>query len=304
MDSLSKASNKKPDLLLALADYYLRLGREVDYNETLSRGESAFRDILADEPLNQLARINLANFLARQERLDDAQSILVDGFRIQPDDQIRRALGSFFSMRFDRAVEKNESTKQRLDYLVQALFFQPNSPEAYKRMMEMYLQGDKSEEEVQAIKTELQEIIAGDKPSEIAHFTLSNILFSEGKKDQAIFHLEQAYKLNPSFVVVLNYLAWMIAHDEKAPDLDRALELANRAVEASPNDARYRDTRGSILLMKKQYKEAITDLQLALRGVSQPEVVHKKLYDCYTAIGSLEIAAIHLKNSQPKQEDK
>lgn len=303
VDSLLAASQKRPDLILLLADYYLRLGREVDYKETLTRGEAVFREILADEPLNQLARINLANLLARQERIDEAQAMLTDGFRIQPDDTIRQALGSFFSMRFDLAVKENESTKQRLDYLIQALFYQPNSPDAYQRMMQMYLQGDKSEEEIQAIKTELQEIIASDKPSEIAHFSLSNILFSEGKKEEAIFHLEQAYQLNPSFVVVLNNLAWMIAHDEKAPDLDRALELANRAIDANPNDARYRDTRGSILLMKKQYKEAITDLQLALRGVSQPAAVHKKLYECYSAIGSHEIAQIHLKNSQPKKEN-
>lgn len=298
IEKLAKACETNPVLYLALANYQNQLGRQNDQIETLKKAAAAFRNVLEKEPFHQAARINLATVLARQGRIGDAETLLLDGFSKKPDIEIRQALAGFFSMRYDRSVAEKRPVKERLNYLVRALYFEPNHPQVYQRMMDLYQSDDKTEDDLLTIRLELQQIIASDKPSEIAHFVLSNVLWSEGEKKQAIFHLEQAYKLNPSFVFVANNLAWIMATENENPDLDRALELSQKAVDSNPDDARFRDTLGTILQMRENFSDAITEYNRALPGVAEPQLVHKKLSECYSALDMPELAKQHLANSQ------
>ena len=59
----------------------------------------------------------------------------------------------------------------------------------------------------------------------------------------------------------------MLAHKDE-PDLDRALTLAETALNTAPTDYRFLDTYGSILVLQKKYDQAITSLQKALPGSS------------------------------------
>ena len=95
--------------------------------------------------------------------------------------------------------------------------------------------------------------------------------------------MELAYKIQPKFTIVLNNLAWVLAHQDP-PALDRALELASRAVQQSPNDGRYHDTLGTIYLKQEKYKDAAAEFQLALVGVEDPIAVRKKLVTVYTKL--------------------
>ena len=124
-----------------------------------------------------------------------------------------------------------------------------------------------------------EEIVTGDRPTALAHFALSNILWIIDERDQAKFHLEQAYLLNNDFVIIINNLAWILALEE-SPDLERALELAATAVSRVPENPRFRDTLGTVLVKLGRHKEAISELQLALSGVPDTAPVHQKLAFC------------------------
>lgn len=299
IDSLTRAAELNPSIYLALANYQSKVGRTLDYRETLKRASLAFRDVLADNPLNHIASIQLANILTRQERIADAEKVLKEAYAKKRNVELRQALSSFYVLLFDRATSNDESIGTKLNYLISALNYDPNHPPAYQRMIELYINNDESSSsDLQVIRMELQQLISGNQPSPMAHFSLSNILWEEGKQKEAEFHLMQAYELNSEFVVVLNNLAWVLAHRKDAPDLKRAFELANKAVEIRPKDARYRDTRGTILMKLGRYREAITDLQLAIPGVNQPKLVHKKISECYSALEMDEMAENHLKRSQ------
>ncbi len=91
---------------------------------------------------------------------------------------------------------------------------------------------------------------------------------------------------------VANNLAWILAHADP-PDLARALELGNQAVALRPNDARFRDTRGRILVKMKRWNEALTDLELVLRSEPEQTDLHQLLAEVYDRLGSNEMATEH-----------
>ncbi|MFT5302548.1 MAG: putative Zn-dependent protease, partial [Mariniblastus sp.] len=113
---------------------------------------------------------------------------------------------------------------------------------------------------------------------------------------QAKFHVEQAYQMDNKMVVVLNNLAWYIAHDE-VPDLPRALELIELAVSQNPDEIRLRSTYGTVLMKLGRDQEAARELELSLTGVMNRKEVHRKLAILYENLGSSEMASIHRENS-------
>lgn len=65
---------------------------------------------------------------------------------------------------------------------------------------------------------------------------------------------QKALELDSAAALVLNNYAYLLATQTR--DLDKALAMANRAVEAEPDNASYYDTRGWIYCGQKKYSEA------------------------------------------------
>jgi tetratricopeptide (TPR) repeat protein len=294
IESLKKAARFEPTYYSAIARYQGKLNRAHDQRETLKTAEQEFRRIVDKEPLNNRVRILLANTVAQQNKIDEAEKILSDGMARKPDDLIRVATAEFFLMRHDLEKAGSDNTGKRISYLFRALSSQPNHPPTYQRLMQMAVDQNSDESSYVRIRDELRNLIAeGDTPSPMAHFALSNILWQkEDDREKAQYHLELAHQIEPKFVIVLNNLAWMLAHQEK-PDLERALKLVNTALDASPEDGRYRDTRGSIYMKMEQYQDAIADFEASLDDVEDQVPVRKKLVAAYNSLGLTEEAAAH-----------
>ena len=158
--------------------------------------------------------------------------------------------------------------------------------------MEIFVRGGRDEESQAEIRKKIQEVVASEQSSPMAHFALSNILFQDGDQKAAMIHLEQAYRMDSSLISVMNNLAWMLAHSEH-PNLDRALELATVAASRAPKDARCQDTLGTILMKLGRYKDAIPHLEMALLGASDKQAVHQKLSATYKSLGMDELSQIH-----------
>ncbi|QDS96970.1 tetratricopeptide repeat protein [Adhaeretor mobilis] len=75
--------------------------------------------------------------------------------------------------------------------------------------------------------------------------------------------------------------------------LEEALVAVNRALEIAPQEYRFRETRGQILLRLKRWQEAIEDLEFALNGMPQLGAIHESLALAYTALGEDELANLH-----------
>lgn len=84
-----------------------------------------------------------------------------------------------------------------------------------------------------------------------------------GRYDVAEQWHRAVLRSEPNHVQTLNNLAWMLAL--RGTSLDEAKTLIDRAIAAGGNEARLVDTRGCVLLAKKDVAAAIRDFEASLR---------------------------------------
>ncbi|MGB1931275.1 MAG: tetratricopeptide repeat protein, partial [Mariniblastus sp.] len=275
---------------------YLAQGKKAESEFSLKKADKAFQEYLKEDPVNAKARIGWAWVATNLKDFAKAEGILLQGKRINNDASINRALSDFYILQQFRAQQDGADLSQQLQFLNQAQKADPSYAKVYSSMMEIFVRGGRDEESRSKIRKKLQQIVASEQSSPMAHFALSNIIFQDGDQKTAIFHLEQAYEMDSSLISVMNNLAWMLAHSEP-PDLDRALELSTAAVKRVPKDARCRDTLGTVLMKLGRNKEAIPHLEIALSGASDRQAVHQKLSATYKSLGMDELSQIHEKAS-------
>ncbi len=92
--------------------------------------------------------------------------------------------------------------------------------------------------------------------------------------------------------VVWNNYAWTLLQ-EPDPDPQQALEAVGRALKAAPNDFRFRETRGQVMIALGRWADAISDLEYALNGLPDATDVHRSLAAAYEATAQPQLADIH-----------
>ena len=120
-------------------------------------------------------------------------------------------------------------------------------------------------DEAERGRSSLRALLAAGKGTEIVHFALGIDEWERGKTEQAKLHWEQAVQLAPHMAVAANNVAWLLANAQP-PDLPRALTMINQVLEKYPNQANFRGTRGHILAKMQRWKDALPDLEAALKA--------------------------------------
>ncbi len=110
--------------------------------------------------------------------------------------------------------------------------------------------------------------------------------------DEARQFLAAAAARDEEDPVAWNNYAWALGEGEN-PQLDAALVAVNRALELAPNEHRFRETRGQLLLRQERWQEAVEDLEFAINGLPALGSIHKSLAIAYTALGQDELAQLH-----------
>lgn len=104
---------------------------------------------------------------------------------------------------------------------------------------------------------------------------------STGREDSAKSNYEVLLESMPDNTVVLNNLAWLY---HKAGD-QRAVELAQRAYELSPDNAAIADTYGWIMLQSGNHKESVPVLEKAHELQPDSEEIARHLAEAYRIVG-------------------
>ncbi len=184
--------------------------------------------------------------------------------------------------------EKEQTIDLRVSRLIYKLtaFADPKSPEGKKA------------------RALLQEQLTNGSNIGLAHYVLGIYAYQEKNCEAARSHFEQARKSMPSHPALSNNLAWVLSQSDP-PELERALEIINLAIDQQPTELQFRHTRGSILVKMARWQEAITDLELALKGSPHSDL-HAMLAQAYEMSGNPMMAAAHkAKAEEPKkQKDK
>ncbi len=97
---------------------------------------------------------------------------------------------------------------------------------------------------------------------------------------------EEALRLDPANHLVLNNYSYSLA--ERNIDLDRALEMSRKAVEAQPENGSYLDTIGWIYYRLGRYTEAMKYVKEAIAKGEANAVVYEHLGDIYYRMNNRE----------------
>jgi tetratricopeptide (TPR) repeat protein len=102
---------------------------------------------------------------------------------------------------------------------------------------------------------------------------------SKGKQDEAESFLEKALEIDSGNHAALNYLGYMLADRDK--NLERALELIEKAVLLDINNGSYQDSLGWALFRLGRYDDALEPLQRGAELIPEEGVVHDHLGDLH-----------------------
>ncbi len=150
--------------------------------------------------------------------------------------------------------------------LKQLLANNPANSDVYFQLGQVYTSSGRLEEaERQFVK------LAEHEGSREYGLTLAAVLaHAQGKLDVAQQRYEKVVAANPQAAVAANNLAWLYA--EKGTNLDVALNLAQSAHRAEPDDVNFLDTLGVVLSKKGLWDMAITELRDAARRSDNPTI--------------------------------
>lgn len=287
-----RAVEQYPELLVTLGQIETFTGSQDAAISTYNQAAEYLSEEIRKQPTKNISRIDYAQVLMRLGRFDEAKIILEEGLRLSPKDAKtwNWLLASLHVNFHDLMSVEGQPISDLLSQLDRALTLDSNNGPALTRLMAY------AEAEVTGnveLRSILSRVIAEGKQPALAHLAMGNLCWLEERRDVAMFHFEQAMAIRDDIPVMLNNLAWLISHDEKKPDVDRAMGLINAALEKQPDNPSFLDTRGNILVMKKEWRAALTDLEKALKGVKAKKPVHKQLALVYTELGMQEMANIH-----------
>ncbi|HHH89102.1 MAG TPA: tetratricopeptide repeat protein, partial [Aliiroseovarius sp.] len=104
-----------------------------------------------------------------------------------------------------------------------------------------------------------------------------------GNWQQAEADFLKALELKPDQPSVLNYLGYSWVEQQR--NLDQALDMINRAVEARPEDGYIVDSLGWVYYRLGRYDEALSVMERAVELVPVDPVLNDHLGDVYWAVG-------------------
>jgi tetratricopeptide (TPR) repeat protein len=215
------------------------LGQLVDVEELRSKvqGELIACDVQSRKPADAIARLD--GWIADQP--DDPQLYLYRG---------RVRLGLSRNGRPAQPAETEADLKAAIDKGVAGT-------QAHLLLASFYIRSDRNEEAIATLKT-AQKI---DPSDTAAPFQLAGVYERAGRRDEAKQAYEEVLRLDQDQAIVKNNLAWLIADadDPSDADLDRAMQLAQDAKEALPNNPSVADTLGWVM-----YKKGIPSAAISL----------------------------------------
>ena len=294
-ESFSKAVDTFPALWKALGALELETGNPSVAEQCFKKSSAYLSVRLKVEPGRSRIRMDLAEVLMLRGDLDEAERVVEAGRILNPDGPWNKLLAGLAVSNHDSLSIRGATLSELLGYLNRALVYDPNYAPALNRLMAY---STASVDENEDLKSVLASVIAGGERPALAHVALGNLCWLEGNQEEAIFHFESALGIRSDIAVLLNNLAWLLAHREENPEIDRAIALINLSLQQAPNNVDFLDTRGSILMLKQNWKAAVVDLEKALGEIKDKQSIHRKLAIVYTNLGYDHIAEQHEKLTQ------
>lgn len=126
---------------------------------------------------------------------------------------------------------------------------------------------------------------------------LGSMALALARPEDGLTHLERAVEEAPNHVIALNNLGYGLVFLAEPPQLEKGLELLDRAVAAGQKTGKIPpnvwETRGQILGKLGRWKEAVIDLERALRNLPGHVEIHRTLAQAYGQLDQQMLAEQH-----------
>ncbi len=286
----SAAASRYPQLYLTISNLYQRLGNVQQRTEVLQMSRARYSELLTKNPNDRDARVIYATTLLQLGELTEAEQVLRTGLRLDPGGPYQLLLAAMFVQLHDKLMERGaEYQSVALQQIRNALEFDPNFEPALNRLLG-FAQVDP--ESIPELREMLNELLASGEGTALGHLALSNLAWLENRPEVAAIHIELAMGLDDKMPVIANNFAWLLAHADP-PNLPRSLAITDAVIKNYPDNARFLDTRGTVLLKLERYREALLDLEKALPQMPDKGPVHQKIAMIYEALGMEDLAKQH-----------
>lgn len=295
-----EAAPRHPELYLTLAEIRARQKDDAGMVKALKLGDDYFRGRVEQDESDVVARVSLARGKLIGGDYGEAERILLNGIANTDDRRLREVLTQVYVAMADQYTsDLPQDLAERLEFLKKALHYTPNHPGTLNRLAAFVRY---SGSEADAARAILKDLLANGQVPATVHLVLGSAAAADGRWDEARLHLEQAYRADKRLPAVLNNLAWVLTNGDP-PELDRALSLADAALELAPSHPEIRATRGQILARLERWHDAVSDLEAALASFPNRPTLHKVLADAYDALGDDEMAQRHRALAGPSDSE-
>ncbi len=236
-----EASPQSSQLHFLLGGLFLQQGKSAEARQ-------AFTNVMQLSPtfvpaLEQLVRLDLA------EKQPAAAKARLEAFTAANPKE-----AAPFVMLAQIALAQNDRKAAEAG-LRQAIALRPEQTTSYMVLAQVQIGANRIADAIATLKQ-----CTAQAPAFPGAYVLLGVLLDQ-QKDHAASRAayEKAIELDPRLPDALNNLAYLLS--ERFNDLDKALELAQRARDAQPANPAIADTLGWLLYKKKQYARAVTLLE-------------------------------------------
>lgn len=295
---LQRAANKDAKHWVDVAKFARRIGK-LDVSTLAAKNALAYHQRILDDAKDstsfeelEVMRVQLAVSYALLNEHTKAIETLMLGLKSdQPCNVLRQALSNAHLYRYQSELERvKDPSKIGLDDVEKAMFWNPSNPAVADLVSQlMAFQKDQKEQ----IGAMLRKQISRGEGVALTHVLLANEAIIDEKIDDAIPHLEIAYRHFPTALNVLNNLSLALATTSK-PDLKRAEELIEQAVKLGGESTELMDTRGQILAIAGKDLDAIRSFEKSIALMPSRIRTRERLIELYEKVGLKEMVPAQL----------
>jgi tetratricopeptide (TPR) repeat protein len=262
----------------------LRLGRIYLKQGNYEAAERAFQQAIQISNGRGDAVGGLIDVLIARGKLPDAQRTAEEWLAKNP----KEVTYLLAAARAYKAAHDDDKTELALK---RALAVDPDNVDACVELTNLYIR----EQKLDNARNQLEAIVAKQPPAVWAQTVIAQIMHVQNQTGEARQRYERILQIDPRAAIAANNLAMMLA--EQGESLDRALGLAQSAVQQQPENANFNDTLGAVYLKKGLASLAVPPLELSVRNDPKNPELQYHLGQAYAQVGRKVDARKALENA-------
>jgi tetratricopeptide (TPR) repeat protein len=280
-----------------IAELLYGLGSAIGLDEGPELSAAYLRLASYLDPDEALITIAIGDAFQGSERCLDAIEIydaVPAGSRLRRNADL--AIGSCLQIleRYDDAIR----------YFVRLVDADPDDAEAAVQLGNVYRADDRFIEAADAYSRALAATEGADTEDWRIYYFRGVSLERSRRWQEAEGDFKKALQLNPEQPQVLNYLGYSWV--DQGLNLDEALSLIKKAVDARPNDGYIVDSLGWAYYRLGRFDEAVTTLETAVQLRAEDSVINDHLGDAYWRVGRKREAMFqwaHARDLEPEDDE-